>query len=58
MFIIKNLCTKINNVVTITCITGANNVISYMFLPKFMHALEIFIFKLFIVLINDRNNSY
>lgn len=40
MFVIKNMCTKINSVVTITRITGANNVISYMYLPKFMHALE------------------
>lgn len=53
MFNIKNLCTKINNVVTITCITGANNVISYMYLPKFMHALEKKNFKLFIVLVNE-----
>lgn len=53
MFVIKNMCTKINSVVTITRITGANNVISYMYLPKFMHALEIFFFKLFIVLVNE-----
>lgn len=58
MFIIKNLCIKINNVVIIICIIGVNNVISYMFFLKFMYVLEIFIFKLFIVLINDRNNSY
>lgn len=58
MFIIKNLCIKINNVVIIICIIGVSNVISYMFFLKFMYVLEIFIFKLFIVLINDRNNSY
>lgn len=46
MFVIKNMCTKINSVVTITRITGANNVISYMYLPKFMHALEKFFFQI------------
>lgn len=58
MFVIKNMCIKINSVVIIIRIIGVNNVISYMFFLKFMYVLEIFIFKLFIVLINDWNNSY